>query len=124
MPFPLGGVVPCEPLPPPLPPPLVKPYSVCSCQDSTNNTYACVRTLATSSVGATVVDSLFCQFDDSDGFEEYYDMTGAHGAGHRDLAKWQLRNEVSQLTQSELSGLRDQLSRLRTCKGTMCYKYK
>ena len=104
----------------PRPPPAVKPYHVCSCQDSSNNTYACVRTLATSN-GTAVADSLYCRFADSEGFEEYYDMTGGHGARDRDVAKWQLHNEVGKLSGPELSQLRGQLERLRHCAGTTCH---
>lgn len=104
----------------PLPPPLVKPYEVCSCQDSTNNTYACVRTLEVSN-GTTVADSLYCRFDDNEGFEEYYDMTGVLSKAPRDLARWQLTNEVSRLGPIELGALRAQLKRLRQCAGPSCH---
>jgi N-acetylglucosamine-6-sulfatase len=40
----------------------------CKCQDSRNNTYACIR-----SIGQE--DSLFCKFDDSEGFLEMYSLT-------------------------------------------------
>ena len=40
----------------------------CKCQDSSNNTYACVRTV--SSPGNTI----FCKFEDDVGFEEMYNI--------------------------------------------------
>ena len=40
----------------------------CKCQDAANNTYTCLRTLASEE------DSLYCQFDDSEDFVELYDM--------------------------------------------------
>ena len=40
----------------------------CKCQDVANNTYYCVRT-----IDATE-NSIFCQFDDDEGFIEAYDL--------------------------------------------------
>ncbi|KAF6217400.1 hypothetical protein GE061_001755, partial [Apolygus lucorum] len=41
----------------------------CKCQDSTNNTYSCVR-----SVIDEVEDFVFCRFEDDEAFVEAYDM--------------------------------------------------
>lgn len=49
----------------------------CRCQDASNNTYNCVRTLSPTE------DSLYCLFFDKDHFVEYYDM---------DSDPYQLRN--------------------------------
>ena len=69
-----------------------------------------------------MADSLYCRFDDAAGFDEYYDMTGAHGAGSRDVARWQLKNEVASLRTAELAALRAQLDQLRRCAGPTCHR--
>ena len=40
----------------------------CKCQDVSNNTYYCIRTIDDSE------NSIFCQFDDDEGFIEAYDL--------------------------------------------------
>jgi N-acetylglucosamine-6-sulfatase len=76
---------------------------VCSCQDATNNTYACVRTLNSSS------DSVFCGFDDALGFEEHYDLRSD---------PWQMKNTAADLPAGQAAELRAQLARLKSCKGS------
>ncbi|EFX81190.1 hypothetical protein DAPPUDRAFT_50373 [Daphnia pulex] len=50
----------------------------CKCQDAANNTYVCLRTLPARQQQQTgknsEEDSLYCQFDDSEKFVEYYDL--------------------------------------------------
>ena len=40
----------------------------CKCEDSTNNTYSCLRTLKQNE------NSLFCEFADDTNFQEHYDL--------------------------------------------------
>ncbi|XP_046451107.1 N-acetylglucosamine-6-sulfatase-like [Daphnia pulex] len=50
----------------------------CKCQDAANNTYVCLRTLPAQQQQQTgknnEENSLYCQFDDSEKFVEYYDL--------------------------------------------------
>ena len=41
----------------------------CKCQDVANNTYYCIRTIDDTE------NSIFCQFDDDEGFIEAYDLS-------------------------------------------------
>merc|ERR1711916_10960 len=92
---------------------------LCSCQDSTNNTYACVRRvnggygISNSSSSSVVAmgmanNFLYCQFNDNDSFEEYYDV---------DEDPWQLKNTIDELSDEELMKLRVMLQKFRKCRG-------
>lgn len=91
------------PSPPPHPPPPINPsphpfHEI----DSTNNTYTCL---------ATETSSIYCEFEDSESFIEYYDMT---------TDPWQLSNTYSTLPSAEKQQLRNKLNQFRACKGVSC----
>ena len=76
-----------------------------SVQDSRNNTYSCVRSVAPSN-GTNANDTQYCTWDS--GEEEMYDLV---------QDPWQMQNLAPALLPSRAQGLRDQLQRLRACKG-------
>lgn len=80
------------------------PNFACKCEDSWNNSYACLRQLG------HLEDSLFCHWND-DGFEEAYNLT-------RD--PWQLNNTVSNLSSKLHQKLCNLLSNLQRCQGSQC----
>lgn len=66
-------------------PPMWNKAPICSCQDSHNNTYACVRTLEPVAGGR---DWTYCEFFTMEGVElsrEFYNITADY---------WQRKNEV------------------------------
>jgi hypothetical protein len=75
----------------------------CSCQDTTNNTYACARTLNSTH------NHIYCQF--VSGFVEAYNM---------DTDPWQQTNLASTMPPSEHAYWQDLLDELRTCTGPSC----
>lgn len=76
----------------------------CKCQDSGNNTYACVRSHGQE-------DSIFCQFQDRDGFLEMYSLS---------QDKFQLKNIASLLQNETLKHYMGALDLLRNCRGVGC----
>eukprot|EP00730_Choanoeca_flexa_P012646 TRINITY_DN4477_c0_g1_i1.p1 TRINITY_DN4477_c0_g1~~TRINITY_DN4477_c0_g1_i1.p1 ORF type:complete len:541 (+),score=160.36 TRINITY_DN4477_c0_g1_i1:26-1624(+) len=78
---------------------------VCSCQDSHNNTYWCVRTLD--------IDAghnwLYCEF--ISGFVEFYDIN---------QDPWQRINQASTADPAILAAQQERLAELRACKGPSC----
>ena len=98
----------------------------CKCQDTFNNTYTCLRCLANmifievhlyvhlSRSFTLAGESVFCQFEDDENFEEYYDLGSD---------PWQLTNLAQSLDEEILSKERDMLAGLAMCKGKDCQKY-
>ena len=91
---------------------------LCSCQDSANNTYACVRRVNGGYSSNTDVEEkknmlannfLYCQFNDDDSFEEYYDI---------DQDQWQLKNAINDLNSNERNELKGMLKRFVKCHGS------
>lgn len=86
---------------------------LCSCQDSTNNTYACIRRVnggfnKNSNDVALAENFLYCHFDDNDSFEEYYDI---------DKDVWQLKNAINDLSSQQHDELKVMLKRFVKCRG-------
>jgi len=84
-------------------PPWFYGQSFCSCQDTTNNTYACARTLNSTH------NFVFCEF--VTGFVEAYDM---------DADPWQQQNLAGAMSQGERSYWHALVQSLRTCGGSDC----
>lgn len=99
---------------------------LCSCQDSHNNTYRCVRDVggaeerararersaALAAQGSDEVANsgfVYCAWDD--GEEEYYDLRND---------PWQLRNSVGDLSGPTLAKLRARLAELSGCRAESC----
>merc|ERR1711974_134141 len=78
-------------------------YFSCKCQDSTNNTYTCLRTI----IQEEEEDSIFCLFEDDESFVEIYDLN---------LDPYQLTNLVP-VEEEELSKKMQLMSQLKSCKG-------
>lgn len=76
----------------------------CKCQDSRNNTYACLRILGQE-------DSMFCQFQDKGGFLEMYSLS---------QDKFQLTNIANLLQNETLQHYLGVLNLLRNCRGAEC----
>jgi len=76
----------------------------CKCQDSRNNTYFCVRTHGQE-------DSIFCQFQDVDTFQEMYNIK---------QDPFQLTNIAHLLQNDTLQYYLKVLGLLKNCKGTEC----
>lgn len=74
----------------------------CKCQDSRNNTYACVRRIARR------INKKFCSFADSENFTEMYDLNND---------PYELTNIVDQALPSMRHWYQLLLSQLLTCKG-------
>ena len=95
--------------------------------DSFNNTYHCIRSLAAGGYqhgfynwcndygvcesATTIKDSIYCRFEDSEQFIEYYDHA---------QDPWQLKNRADELTEEEREYFENRLAQLRSCKGTSC----
>ncbi len=79
----------------------------CKCQDSRNNTYACVRSISDSE------DTTFCQFEDDVGFREMYNLSeDTH----------QLYNIDSALTPESRHFYTEKLDKLKSCSGrSQCF---
>ena len=58
--------------------------------------------------------SVFCQFEDDESFEEYYDL---------DSDPWQLTNLALSMEEDTLTEQRNILADLANCKGEDCQKY-
>ena len=95
---------------------------LCSCQDSINNTYACIRRVNGGSPRASSLDSsklssmnglgenfLYCKFSGNPTFEEYYDI---------DEDPWQLKNAMDTLDVEQRDYLRQKLKKFVACSGT------
>ena len=73
--------------------------------DAWNNTYHCLRTISTEA------NDIYCRFEDSDDFVEYYDLNDD---------PWQLSNKNKDLSVWEREALETRLAELRTCHGSNC----
>ncbi|XP_051896818.1 glucosamine (N-acetyl)-6-sulfatase (Sanfilippo disease IIID), b [Pristis pectinata] len=76
----------------------------CVCEDSFNNTYACVRTLSKSNLQ-------YCEFADSENFVEVYNLTSD---------PHQLTNIVKHVNPSLLVKMNQRLIKLESCSGNDC----
>eukprot|EP00054_Salpingoeca_dolichothecata_P020402 m.128621 g.128621 ORF g.128621 m.128621 type:complete len:506 (+) comp23599_c0_seq1:2-1519(+) len=83
--------------------PVFKGQTVCSVQDSTNNTYSCMRTIN------KTVNTQFCQW--VSGFQEFYNL---------DTNPWQLKNEIDTLSHEERQKMTAELAKLAACSGDDC----
>ncbi|XP_077450522.1 N-acetylglucosamine-6-sulfatase isoform X1 [Stigmatopora argus] len=77
----------------------------CVCEDSFNNTYACVRTLA------PAADLQYCEFDDDEVFVEVYNLTAD---------PFQLDNIAKTIDQEVLEKMNHRLMMLQSCAGQTC----
>uniref|UniRef100_A0A665VPT7 N-acetylglucosamine-6-sulfatase n=1 Tax=Echeneis naucrates TaxID=173247 RepID=A0A665VPT7_ECHNA len=77
----------------------------CVCEDSYNNTYACVRTVAASA------NLQYCEFDDNQVFVEVYNMTAD---------PYQLTNIADSIGQDFLEKMNHRLMMLQSCSGQSC----
>ncbi|XP_068609013.1 LOW QUALITY PROTEIN: glucosamine (N-acetyl)-6-sulfatase (Sanfilippo disease IIID), b [Brachionichthys hirsutus] len=77
----------------------------CVCEDSYNNTYACVRTVD----GGQNLQ--YCEFADSESFVELYNMTAD---------PHQLENIVKKVDPSVLQAMNQRLIKLQSCEGDSC----
>ncbi|XP_054624412.1 N-acetylglucosamine-6-sulfatase isoform X2 [Dunckerocampus dactyliophorus] len=77
----------------------------CVCEDSYNNTYACVRTVAPSA------DLQYCEFDDNEVFVEVYNLTAD---------PFQLSNIAKSIDQEVLEKMNHRLMMLQSCSGQSC----
>lgn len=78
----------------------------CVCEDSYNNTYACVRSLVEHNLQ-------YCEFADSDSFVEVYNLTSDQS---------QLENIVKKVDPTFLQAMNQQLIKLQSCAGTSCHE--
>ena len=76
----------------------------CKCQDSRNNTYACIRSYGQE-------DSLFCKFDDSENFLEMYSLA---------QDRYQLTNIAGLLQNETKEHYLGEIDILKNCKGREC----
>lgn len=81
------------------------PNYACKCEDSSNNTYSCLRQISDGE------NRLFCKWDDDEAFEEMYDL---------DKDPWQLNNTVKSLTKNVHKKLRNLLRNMQRCRGSRC----
>jgi len=79
----------------------------CKCQDTRNNTYTCLR-----SFNNEAGPSMFCQFEDDENFEEFYNL---------ESDPFQLENLVSVVDEETLMERRLALSELSSCLGASCH---
>uniref|UniRef100_A0A673B7S6 N-acetylglucosamine-6-sulfatase n=1 Tax=Sphaeramia orbicularis TaxID=375764 RepID=A0A673B7S6_9TELE len=77
----------------------------CVCEDSYNNTYACVRTVAPSA------NLQYCEFDDNEVFVEVYNVTAD---------PYQLTNIAKTIEQEVLEKMNRRLMMLQSCSGQSC----
>ncbi|XP_077400720.1 N-acetylglucosamine-6-sulfatase [Vanacampus margaritifer] len=77
----------------------------CVCEDSYNNTYACVRTVAPSA------NLQYCEFDDNEVFVEVYNLTAD---------PFQLTNIAKTIDQEVLEKMNHRLMMLQSCAGQTC----
>lgn len=81
------------------------PNFACKCEDSWNNTYACLRQLSPRD------DYLFCRWNDEEKFEEAYNLT---------KDPWQMKNIAKDISPSLHRKLRNLLHNLQRCRGPRC----
>uniref|UniRef100_A0A3Q2FPE8 N-acetylglucosamine-6-sulfatase n=1 Tax=Cyprinodon variegatus TaxID=28743 RepID=A0A3Q2FPE8_CYPVA len=77
----------------------------CVCEDSFNNTYACVRTVA------PTANLQYCEFDDNEVFVEVYNVTAD---------PYQLKNIAKTIEQEVLEKMNHRLMMLQSCSGQTC----
>ncbi|XP_076861011.1 N-acetylglucosamine-6-sulfatase [Brachyhypopomus gauderio] len=77
----------------------------CVCEDSYNNTYACVRTLS------QTANLQYCEFDDNEVFVEVYNLTAD---------PFQLTNIAKTIDQEVLEKMNHRLMMLQSCSGQSC----
>ncbi|XP_036433342.1 LOW QUALITY PROTEIN: N-acetylglucosamine-6-sulfatase [Colossoma macropomum] len=77
----------------------------CVCEDSYNNTYACVRTLS------QTANLQYCEFDDNEVFVEVYNLTAD---------PFQLTNIAKTIDQEVLERMNHRLMMLQSCSGQSC----
>ncbi|XP_056131932.1 N-acetylglucosamine-6-sulfatase [Lampris incognitus] len=77
----------------------------CVCEDSFNNTYACVRTVGPSA------NLQYCEFDDNEVFVEVYNVTAD---------PYQLTNIAKTIDQEVLEKMNHRLMMLQSCSGQTC----
>ncbi|XP_075968014.1 N-acetylglucosamine-6-sulfatase [Anarhichas minor] len=77
----------------------------CVCEDSYNNTYACVRTVA------PTANLQYCEFDDNEVFVEVYNVTAD---------PFQLTNIAKTIDQEVLEKMNHRLMMLQSCSGQSC----
>ncbi|KAG5834444.1 hypothetical protein ANANG_G00261570 [Anguilla anguilla] len=93
-----------DPACPKLGPGLSQCFPDCVCEDSFNNTYACVRTL-------TDYNMQYCEFADNESFVEVYNLTSD---------PHQLENIVKKVDPAVLQTMNQRLIRLQSCVGSSC----
>jgi len=76
----------------------------CKCQDSRNNTFACLRTIGQE-------DSIFCQFEDDTHFQEMYSIN---------QDPYQLTNIANLLKNETIQHYLKIMGMLKKCKGAEC----
>ncbi|XP_061656938.1 glucosamine (N-acetyl)-6-sulfatase (Sanfilippo disease IIID), b isoform X1 [Syngnathoides biaculeatus] len=99
------GLSGADPTCPKLGPGLSHCFPDCVCEDSFNNTYACVRTLDGR------VDMQYCEFADSESFVEVYDLSSD---------PHQLENIVKKVDPAVLEKMNRRLIKLQSCQGAGC----
>ncbi|XP_048862688.1 N-acetylglucosamine-6-sulfatase [Brienomyrus brachyistius] len=77
----------------------------CVCEDSYNNTYACVRTVSPSA------NLQYCEFDDNEVFVEVYNLTAD---------PFELTNIAKSIDQEVLEKMNHRLMMLQSCSGASC----
>ncbi|XP_035391424.1 glucosamine (N-acetyl)-6-sulfatase (Sanfilippo disease IIID), b isoform X2 [Electrophorus electricus] len=102
------GHVPEDPHCPRLGPGLANCFPDCICQDSFNNTYACVRTLKGDNLQ-------YCEFADNESFVEMYNLTAD---------PYQLENIVKKVDPTLLQTMNQRLIKLQSCQGKSCQDLK
>nr|XP_020464340.1 N-acetylglucosamine-6-sulfatase isoform X1 [Monopterus albus]XP_020464341.1 N-acetylglucosamine-6-sulfatase isoform X1 [Monopterus albus] len=94
-----------DPACPQLGPGVSQCFPDCVCEDSYNNTYACVRTVAPSS------NLQYCEFDDDEVFVEIYNVTAD---------PYQLENKAKTIDHEVLEKMNHRLMMLQACTGQSC----
>lgn len=77
----------------------------CKCQDSWNNTYACVRQIEPD------INFIFCTFSDHESYQEAYDL---------DTDFYQLENVGFNILPSVQAKYQIIIENLKTCRGSSC----
>ncbi|XP_049594906.1 glucosamine (N-acetyl)-6-sulfatase (Sanfilippo disease IIID), b [Syngnathus scovelli] len=99
------GLSSADPSCPEMGPGLSQCFPDCVCEDSFNNTYACVRTLDGRD------DMQYCEFADSESFVEVYNLTSD---------PHQLENIVKKVDPAVLQTMNQRLIKLQSCQGVGC----
>lgn len=82
--------------------------AACHCQDSWNNTYACLRHLSRDD------DILYCEFRDSQSFREIYDLSED---------PYEMKNLIFDMLPSQQADYAIKLGNLANCLGVQCRQY-